>query len=515
VSWPVFRFSQSVWWANRVALFLLLAVLLFGTGWFVLYAIAAARFPFELGYTEGTILCLMREWVGGGSLYGPLDRAPYYVNIYPPGFYVINLGLARVFGDPVQTGRLLASGSALAVGALILVLVARSRATMSRRILLLSGLVAATLFLSSPTIMREASILRVDMPAIFLGLLGLLIYTETAGRSAMQYLSVIPFVLSLFVKQSMLAAPLACLIGGILCCPAAAFRLFIVICISVAALLFVSYQVLGHALLFQVFLANDIGFGMERSLHGLRLFAGYYIPLIGTGVVSILLVIAGSVQARRKPELREAVLLSYLLLVLVEMTIALSRPGTGENWFFQPTVALCLFAGIGLCKILPAGINVSSEERSMTRATVSMGVIFLLLIQGYVYAGGLPRLDLEYLSGDQRRVVEHLKRLNSPVITRYSFLACIAGKTAYANQYMVTQMADAGRWDQTRYVDAVNRKTAVALVMRYDLDTTDRWEIQFLRRCYTPEMLDAFRENYDLRARYGAYRIYEPKRGGE
>jgi len=512
VSRSVSRISHSVWWANRAALLLLVALLLFGAGWFVYYAVQVAHYPYELGYTEGTILCLLREWTGGGSLYGSLKHPPYYVNIYPPGFYVIILALARVSGDPVSAGRLLASGSTLATAVLIFLLVARSRTTTSRAVLLLSGFVAATLFLASPAIMREGSILRVDMPAIFLALLGVFIYTEYAGRSAMQYLCVVPLVLALFVKQSMLAAPLACLAAGVIWYPAAAFRLFVFICAGLATLLLASHQMFGDAFLFHVFSANDLGFSARRSINGMFRFARYYYPLLGAAGLGVLVIVTGSLRRRAWPDLRYMVLLCYLILALAAMAMALSRPGTGDNWFAQSTTALCIFAGIGLSSLLS---STTAEAGSIRLAVMSLGLTILLVIQAYLYAGGAPRVDVAAWSVDQRRVVEHLRKLNGPVITNYSFLACIAGKTAYANQYMVAHLADAGRWDQTPYVESVKRKAVAGLVLRYDLDTTTRREIVIRRRFYTQEMLDAFRENYVLRARYGLYRIYEPKRGDE
>ena len=61
-----------------------------------------------------------------------------------------------------------------------------------------------------------ASLMRVDMLALFLMYAGLGIYLGMGQRQRWQYVAGVFFVLALFTKETMLSAPLACLTFGLL-----------------------------------------------------------------------------------------------------------------------------------------------------------------------------------------------------------------------------------------------------------------------------------------------------------
>jgi hypothetical protein len=193
---------------------LLAGVFAFYLPFFAAHAWMLLTHPYPLDYGEGPLLGqvdLLRNGVPIWQLYSNPDTPPYAVVNYPPLYPLLSAALAQLIGNTLLAGRLLSLFAALgSVGALaLLTLVARPRSP--------SPLthhpspathhlppVFALLFLTIPVAREWGAFMRVDMLGVCLGLWGLV-----ALQRRHIALTALLFLLSLYTKPSLIAAPLA------------------------------------------------------------------------------------------------------------------------------------------------------------------------------------------------------------------------------------------------------------------------------------------------------------------
>ncbi len=160
--------GRFLWLAALAGLVLYLAITLH------LCALALA-YPYQLDYGEGLVLYQARLLAQGHSIYKGVAGYPYVFSNYAPLLQAVTSPLVAVLGPSFLPGRLLALAATLALGALLFYLV---RSAGGGR---LSALVASLLFLGSPYIYHWAPLFRIDLPALFLSVLGLAVIARGAG----------------------------------------------------------------------------------------------------------------------------------------------------------------------------------------------------------------------------------------------------------------------------------------------------------------------------------------------
>jgi hypothetical protein len=192
--------------------------------YFAAHAWAVLRFRYPLDYGEGPLLLqarLLREGSSLANLYADPALSPYAVVNYPPLYLLLSLGLAWFTGDLLLAGRLVSLlatlGSALALWLLsgpAPVALAASIQTQHHGLRWLVRLLIPLAFLALPVVRQWAVLMRVDLLGVCLGLWALLVVQRaarrpTAGSAFLLPLAACLLVASLYVKPSLLAAPLA------------------------------------------------------------------------------------------------------------------------------------------------------------------------------------------------------------------------------------------------------------------------------------------------------------------
>jgi hypothetical protein len=177
--------------------------LVFGS--WLLIAVAHVRDRFNVGHVTGTWFALARA-TNEGTLYPPLfDGRAFGGTRYMPLQFVIHAGLARVTGDYLVSGKLLAYASAAALFAVMFV-VCR---TVGGSSVLAAGLVAAVL--STGVGMLDSTTIRGDTLPVALQLGALYVVTRRTGAGTYRSIVVAGFLcaLAFFSKSTALWGPIA------------------------------------------------------------------------------------------------------------------------------------------------------------------------------------------------------------------------------------------------------------------------------------------------------------------
>ncbi|NTV62947.1 MAG: hypothetical protein HGA65_05350, partial [Oscillochloris sp.] len=199
-----------------------LALALLAVAYLIYFADHARQlltFSYPLDYGEGPLLAQVDQLRAGTpiwQLYRDPAAPPYLVINYPPLYLLLCAGLAQVTGSPLLAGRLTSLGSAIGAVMAIALLsggAGGQRPTTSRPRDLgenyrLSAIGLSLLFLTVPIVREWASLMRVDMLGLCLGLWGLVVLGRPSGRR-WPLLAGLLLLASLFTKPSLLAAPIA------------------------------------------------------------------------------------------------------------------------------------------------------------------------------------------------------------------------------------------------------------------------------------------------------------------
>ena len=173
-------------------------------------AIAA---PYQLDYGEG-IVWQQAKMIMSGNAYGDINQVPHIVFHYPPVFHVTaSLVSSMLSMDGLAAGRLVSAiscaGASIAVGFLVW---QSAPSSTNKTAKLISAICACLLPIAFMPIAYWSALYRVDNLAVFLTLLGLCFGTKAIGHRICLVMSALFFVLALFTKQTMIAAPLACFV---------------------------------------------------------------------------------------------------------------------------------------------------------------------------------------------------------------------------------------------------------------------------------------------------------------
>ncbi|MEW5721297.1 MAG: glycosyltransferase family 39 protein, partial [Chloroflexota bacterium] len=184
-----------------------LLVFLAFTLWF---GIVGLVYPYQLDYGEGIVLWFAQQLAHAQPIYKGMTDLPYASSNYPPVALWLAAALMPVLGDGYLGGRLLNFASALIVAALIFRIVRVE--TRERR----AGALAALFFLGSPYIFHWIPLFRVDLIGLAFAFVGVYIVWNFERIESPVALSPVDgllatgfFLLALYTKHSLVAAPLA------------------------------------------------------------------------------------------------------------------------------------------------------------------------------------------------------------------------------------------------------------------------------------------------------------------
>jgi hypothetical protein len=201
---------------------LLIAGLLYFARFDVRCARDALAYPFSLDYGEG-IVWQQALLIPGSRMYGPIDHLPFIVFHYPPVYHMAARAVMALGVDPLAAGRAVSiAATAVILGSIAWLVVHGLAGRVGRSAQLVGAATGALLPLTFRPLEDWFVVMRVDMLAIALAFLGVALTVRATRRPAWLMLAMPAFVLSVYTKQTELAAPAAALVVLLVMKPRAA-----------------------------------------------------------------------------------------------------------------------------------------------------------------------------------------------------------------------------------------------------------------------------------------------------
>lgn len=464
------------------------------------------------------------------SLYHPIQQYPYFVVPYPPVFHAVTWLAARGTGDFLIAGRLICVFSALGISLLTALLV--WHVSPRRLSVLIRGSGAA---LASLLCFRLDSLslyipeMGVDLLALFFTFLGVYLFMLCRRKPTALYGAFACFVLAVFTKQTMVAAPIACLVAAALIDRKKAVRYFLFCAgAGVAALGCLAWATSGEALR-HLFVYNATqSFSITHWILGMQANFESMIPIAAVACLALFPLMRHVVSGQSgtllpwlrrtlqaSPYRRAIFVLGLELVIALLISLTYGKMGSGMHYFLEWNLICCPLAGLLFVRVLASWKP--SSHYSMGAAAVCLLLLFAALT-------GLPdslrRIDSIYrLTGGTRQTqdaryssaAEALKVIEQtpgPALSDNLLLLMEAHKEIPIEPGIQTYLGKAGIWDQSGFVEMITSQKFGVIVMR----TLDNG-------FWTDEIVQAIKDNYAPTEQIGDesiddchYTVYRPKR---
>jgi len=464
----------------------------------VLYIFDAYRcivYPYQMDYVEGFLLYFADTLSQGQSIYQDMSTYPFIPGLYPPVYALACAPLVKLFGISFSIGRLISVLSAILIGILIYKIVGKMT---DRRIAIISVL----LFFASPYIYNWTCLFRVDTLGLLFTLIGIYLVFRYE-KSKIIYLSIPFFLLAVYTKQSLIAAPIASFIYLFLKDKKLGITNASIFGISgILLLLLCNYVTEGR---FYLHTVTYQGF-MPSTYRTIELYLGMiqtHAILFGFAFVQSVYIIL-----KKKPGL-----FAYYFVASALIAVTVGRPGSHINYFLELIVACCILFGTFL-----SGLQPQLKKGNLA----GILVMIMLLVQLALFAH-MPYTDMAEDLRIGQELSSRVQSSEGSVLSEDAGLVVINNREPLIEFAIAMQLEKRGLWDQSNFVsDLQNKKFSLILlkvnanhVLRFlTLEGSDAiMKIQqrySSRQRFTIEMLEAIVNNYHLVETIGEYYVYEP-----
>ncbi len=480
--------------------------------------IVGLMYPYQLDYGEGIVLWFARQLAHGQPIYKGLTDLPYASSNYPPVALLLAAMLMPLLGDGYSSGRLLNFVAALSVTALIYHLVYGE--TRDRR----AGILAALFFFGSPYIYHWIPLFRVDLIGLAFAFAGVYVlwkfdrHSPTADRRTVVHyvlcLTVL-FLLALYTKHSLIAAPLAAFLTlwqrGRRIALAFAFALG-----TLGSALYLALDVVTRGgFTFGIIESNATVFLLEQLGTLVQNFVSTFPILLLLALWSW----TARVRAKQMGALEWYAVTTFAALVMA------GRVGAWENYFFEALAIVCVFAGFTLdvsgftfhvsrftfqvsgftsyiSRLLPPAYRLlPPASRLLTPALYP-----LLLFAQLVLMWHDPRIAADLIARDtpaNEELARVLARTSGLIISEDMGALVTSGKPVVYYTFQYSALAQSDKWDQQWELNGL-RDGQFALVI---LERGTRENVEHYRR-FTRQFVSTLDHYYARTRTIGKYELY-------
>ena len=463
-------------------------------------------------YGEGHTLWMAQQMTNPALAYKPLDGLPYVIFPYPPLYLMVSKIVGLLTGNLLLAGRSVSLISTFGLAAVIAVLVAQS---VPRSFPLLwrlsSGMLASALVLSTASVVGWASLMRVDMLGMMLMYGGLAVYILSGSRKSGQYLAVFLFVMAAFAKQTLLSAPVACAIFGLIVDPKTTIRVYGFALLLGAVGLAVCNWITDGGFLKNILSYNLNPFSWEVvfaqfSSH-LRLNVMMKLLLSGAALISVWKRerISRSgwrrfISTKASQSYPRAILIGSLNgLFAGLLAISIGKMGSVYNFFLAWDVSLCLLTGLYLFRLLATWHTRSRQKAGYSILVLS--IIILLFIPGRWLVSTVTE-DFDGKINEEKQLVKLIQGTPGPVLSDNMLAVVKAGRKIEAETATLAFLTMAGGWNETPYADLFDNRY-FSLIVTTPLRDAGR---------YSHAVILSIEKNYQVHEKVGEYLIYRPRK---
>ncbi len=451
------------------------------------YQLLAVSFPYPLDYGEAPLVDQALRLASGENIYrADIAAPPYTVSNYPP-LYVVALAFGvKLFGSSQAflIGRLISALCAW-VASLCLALIVYAP-TRDRFAAFSAGLI----FLAFPFVVFWSSLLRIDLLALAFSLAGLCLLIWRPISSPRLIVSALLLVAAIYTRQSYaLAAPF----GAFVWLVTRDWRRALKFTALVGGLTLILFLLLNAwtrgGFYFNVVAANVNEFKLDNLTYHWGRLLDIALILLMIGVASFFLT----------PRLNPLwTLATPFLIGAVISAGTIGKIGSNVNYLLELCAALSLAAGA-----------VIAWSRARLSVYSFKAAILILIALG---VGRMTHFMLTDFTNDlreRRANVSELSRLRQivaetegPILAdEYMGMITLEGRPLVIQPFEVTQLAWAGKWDQTPLLESIHNKEFAAIIIYDKPWANERW---------TQETFAAINESYILSDVIAGNRVHIP-----
>ena len=456
------------------------------------YQLSAISHPYSLDYGEAPLVDQAMRLASGQNIYrADLSKPPYTISNYPPVYVSVVAVGVKLFGPAgaFTFGRMVSAFSAWAAGILLMLIVYSQ--TRDR----IAAFSAGVMLLAFPFVVYWSPLLRIDMLALALSLGGLALLTGATAEgkpiTLRQLVAVALFLTAaIFTRQSYgLAAPFAAFVWLM----ARDWRKGLMLALLVGgmgAILFLLLNTLtGGGFFFNIVTANVNEFKMDILRYNAeQVLKAALIPLCLAAFSFILIPRWNPLWTLAAP---------YLIGATISAA-TIGKIGSNVNYLLELCAALSL-ASAAVLAWSRAHLSFHTLRAAvLILFALGLGNLIHTMFQDYLW-------DLH----DRRAARTELFQLKSLVAQtegailadEYMGMLTLHGRPLFIQPFEVTQLARAGKWDQTALLESI-RNREFALIILLDREwSRERW---------TPEMLEAITQSYILVDNVAENLVYTP-----
>ncbi len=470
---------------------------------FLYHGLCLVLFPFDVDNSEAYLVYQGQRLAEGSFLYKPLNQEPYLVDNYPP-LYPMLLALGfEITGPNFHWPRALSLAATVLTAALLGFWTCRRTRNPA------ASWLAGLLYLSFYHVYDWGALARVDAVGVALALAGLVLFEARRSWKAALPL----FVLALFTRQTLLAAPLAVaatlagtsqrkntlyFLGGLAGGTAALY---------LAILGLSSGEAWNHLVIYN---ANEFRWS------DVWVYLRQWLVLYTVWGCAPLVILFSEYPVSEHPgrtnrdAFRTPLLFWFTLFALGEAVLC-GKIGSAPNYLLSLVAA----TAVGMGTIYHRARDGDSGTAGMNPSSISVPFVFLMA--AFVLQLGATwhwphRMDFSYTptradAQAGRMLQNELRRTPGPILSDRAGVALMADHPPVFEPFIGTQLVRQGLWDQSPLLARVQAGAFQRVILQFNLED-DNWD----HERFTPELIAALRGRYTRTRVLGPYRIYEPKK---
>lgn len=473
-----------------------LTALLLATGFFAYLnrASVAVRSGVQLDYGEGTVFWQAHNVLDPSRAVHPLGTYPFILFNYTPVYHYATQLMARVTPNLLAAGRMVSVLALLGICLLAGFIVKRG---VRGQFGYAAGAMAGLFLFFLPNA-DWSLLMRVDTIGLFFTYLGLACFLASDKKAWLAYAAFTCFTLAAYSKQTLIAAPVACLIVLSFENRGRAWRALVVFAAEGLAVLGVAAWITHGELVRHLFTYNVSPLNWR---HGLWLAADQCLRS-AVFIAMALAYIAKLLYTGRGARTRTAVVVSVYFAIAVLASLSILKVGANINYLLEPFFVSCVLAALLVGEIL------RDADRMTDRAPyLAYGALAALAALALLYprsgSGILAVRDtVREREADNRRIVNVVKALPGDVYSEDMTILLEAGKEVPGEPSSVTFLAAVGLWNEQALVRRFRERSFAAVVVDTSLGN---------REHFSPAVRGAVNSGYALKEKIGHYTIYLPK----
>jgi hypothetical protein len=475
----------------RIYLFILMSLLMVGGVTFTLATFHKVFYRFGWDDDEGAVWWEAVHVTNLHELYHPIQQYPYFVVPYPPVYHAVTWLAAKGTGNFLIAGRLVCVFSALGISLLLgLIVLHATPQRIPVRIRGSGALIASLLCFRLDSLNIYIPEMGVDLLALFFTFLGVYLFLRFSRNAKALYGAFACFVVAIFTKQTMLAAPLACLAASMLIRPAQGIR-YLLFCVALGSaglgylVWATSGEVLRHLFFYNAvepYILSRLILGMQANLISMTPIAAVAClslfslidPTLGKKHVSYLQWLRKKIQS--SPNRLAILVLGSELAIAFLISLTYIKDGSGVHYFLEWNFVCCPLAGLFLVRALNPNRALSTYRLGGAAALI---LIFLAALTGF--PDSLLRMKNMYHPGASLRQAQNaayssnvaelqiIEQTPGPVLSDNLVLLMQAHKEISIEPGIQNFLGKAGIWDDSGLTNMIRTHQFGVIIIR-DLD---------------------------------------------